>query len=257
MSLLPPGTLEAFGLYLVRTSALVLGAPLLGEGITMQAYKVALIVLLAGVLYSTTGTPLAADLPAVAYAFLAVREVLIGFVFAFAMHLAMMAIDVGGHMIGHEMAMNMSSQADPVTGATKPMISNVYHTFFSLAILAVDGHHWLLISLKESFTRAPVGELAFSGEVTGVLMTFMREAFASGLAFAAPMLVLLTLVSVLIALLTRAVPQLNMMEFGFNLRVIGGLLAMFTFAPVITPGMNRVLELLMQGLTAGLDALEG
>ena len=255
--LLPPGTLEAFGLYLVRTSVLVLGSPILGEGISLGAFKAALVFMLALLLYSVTGQPIDPNIDAISFSFLALREVLIGAVFAYTMHLAMMALDVGGHMIGHEMALNMSAQADPVTGARKPLIANFYHTLFMMGILLVNGHHWLLKSLKESFERAPVGELHFGGGVNEVLLTFLREAFGAGLAFAAPMLVLLTLVSVLIALLTRAVPQLNMMEFGFNLRVIGGLLAMFTFAPVITPGMNRVLELLMQGLTAGLDALEG
>jgi len=256
MEFIQPGTLEAFGLYLVRTSVLVLGSPLLGEGIGMSGFKLAMIVTIAGLLYSVTGQPLEGDVNTFQYGVLALREVMIGGVFAFSTRLALMAVDVAGHMVGHEMAMNMSRQSDPVSGHSKTLVSNLYSTLFILAALVVDGHHWLIRSLAASFERAPVGELAFGGDVVQVILTFLTQAFGSGLSFAAPMLVLLSLVSVMIALLTRAVPQLNMMEFGFNLRVIGGLLAMFTFAPVITPGMNRVLELLMQALGAALDALE-
>ena len=58
----PAGTLEAFGLYLVRTSALVLAAPLLGTGSTFSGYKIGLIGSLALLLYTARGGPLGAPI---------------------------------------------------------------------------------------------------------------------------------------------------------------------------------------------------
>ena len=52
------GTIAAFGLYLVRTSALLLASPLLGNGAAFSGYKVALVALLSFTLYSATGVPL-------------------------------------------------------------------------------------------------------------------------------------------------------------------------------------------------------
>ena len=56
------GTLAAFGLYLVRTSALLLASPLLGNGAAFSGYKVALVALVSFALFSATGAP-RVDLP--------------------------------------------------------------------------------------------------------------------------------------------------------------------------------------------------
>jgi flagellar biosynthesis protein FliR len=57
-------------------------------------------------------------------------------------------------------------------------------------------------------------------------------------------------------LLIRAVPQINVIEFGFNLRVMGGLVALLLFAPWIRPASDHLLDALMTHLNNGLDALE-
>ena len=75
------------------------------------------------------------------------------------------------------------------------------------------------------------------------------------MAFAAPILVLLFMVSVLIGLLARAVPQINVLDFGFNLPIVVGLAGLALFAPVLAPALGRMLDRLMIGLEAGLDAL--
>ena len=76
--MIPLGTIAAFGLYLVRTSALLLASPLLGNGAAFSGYKVALVALVSIALYSATGTPIEGDVGAVDYALLCMREALIG-----------------------------------------------------------------------------------------------------------------------------------------------------------------------------------
>ena len=80
--------------------------------------------------------------------------------------------------------------------------------------------------------------------------------FSAGIVFAAPVMVFLMLVSLLIGLLSRAVPQLNVLEVGFTLRVSVAMLAMFLFAPLLEPAMMRLYEGLILWLDRGLDALE-
>jgi flagellar biosynthesis protein FliR len=68
-------------------------------------------------------------------------------------------------------------------------------------------------------------------------------------------MVLLMLLTLLLGLLTRAVPQINVLEFGFSLRIIGGLTSMAIFAPMLAPAFTRLLERLMQGINDTLDAI--
>lgn len=253
---LPDGIFEAFGLMVVRTSTLVLAAPLLGTGATFSGYKVALIAILSFVLFLALGAPVVTDVTPIELGVLALREVLIGLSLAFMLHAVLLAVMVASELVGHEMAFSMSRQVDPASGANLPLIGRINEICFFMALLAVNGHHWLIRALLESARRAPLGEMHFNVALPRLVLQQFTQLFTAGLTFAAPMLVLLTLVSLVIALLARAVPHINVMEFSFTLRVGGGLLALYLFAPTLEPALEVLLTRLMDGLEAGLDLLE-
>lgn len=250
-----PGVIEAFGLHLARTSALVLAAPVLGNGADLQGYKVALIVALAVVSFTSTGAPLAIEPDTFTFAVLALREVAIGLSLAFFVHLAIAGLRVGTELVGQEMAFTLAGTVDPMTGNSNPPVTYLYEVLFYLSFLALNGHHWLIRALGASYERAPIGDLPIGTSVAALVVEFFSQLFAAGVAFAAPVLVLLFMVSVLIGLLARAVPQINVLEFGFNLRIVAGLVGLALFAPVLAPALGRILDRLMRGLDAGLDAL--
>ena len=166
-----------------------------------------------------------------------------------------MAVRVAGHMVGHEMTFSMSSLVDPATGINTPVITRMYEGFFFLGLLAVDGHHWLIRTLAGSFERAPVGRMAFESDAVSILLSLFKEMFAAGITFAAPVLALLSIVSLMIGFLSRAVPQLNVLEVGFTLRIIVGFAALFLFAPLIAPALQDLFAHLDAGLGAVLEAM--
>jgi flagellar biosynthetic protein FliR len=254
--MLAAGTLTAFGLYLIRTSALVLAAPVIGNASTFSGYKVGLIAVLALLLFGTGGMPAVAVTSPVAFAALALREVLIGLVLAMVLQLVMVTVRVAGEMIGHEMAFNMSSVADPATGVNTPIVTQIWETMFMIGLLGVNGHHWLIRALSDSYARAPVGALTCDVEsvqnLTQLVRALFEQSFRAGVTLAAPVLVLLFLVSLMIGLLARAVPQLNLLEAGFTMRILIGLSAMFLFAPLLAPAMDTLYATLHAGLDDAL-----
>jgi len=250
-----PGTLEAFGLYLVRTSALVLASPILGSSAGFAGYKIGVIGTLSLLLYSVSGEPFPHASPPVEYGLFVLREVLVGVFLAFVLQSVLVAVRVAGDLVGNEMGFNMAAIVDPASGIRTPLISRTYEVLFFLGILGLNGHHWLLRALAESFERAPVGRLPEGGGMLSVVLAVFGELFAAGITFAAPIMILLALVSLLLGLLTRTVPHLNVLEFGFSVRIVAALVAMCLFAPLINPTLERFLAFLVDGLAASLDEL--
>ena len=255
MEQLAPGTLEAFSLYLARTSSLVISSPLLGTGTGFAGYKIGLIAALSFLLYSTCGAPLGHSPEPVEFGCLVLREVLIGLFLGFALHAVLVSLRVAGEMIGHEMGFNMASIVDPSTGVHTPIVTQFYEVFFFLGFLAVDGHHLLLKALQHSFERAPVGLVDLSGDLAWGAQALFAQTFSAGIAFAAPVLVLLFMASLLVSLLARMVPQLNVMDVGFSARILVGLLALLVFAPFLAPGLEGLYDQLALGLDGVLGAL--
>ncbi len=252
---LVPGTLEALGLYLVRTSTMVLASPVFLMGAGFSGYKVALIAILTGVLYSVSGAPLAGEVDGLIFGAMAIRELMIGLSIGFVLQLALLAVKVAGQITGHEMGFAIASQIDPDTGVQVPLITRIWENIFLVGLLAVDGHHWLIRALSESFRRAPVGRVEFEHGLTDVVRDLFGAMFRAGLTFAAPVIVLLTLVSILIGLLTRAVPYLNVLELSFSIRVLLGLFSIFLFAPLLEPVLMLLYQEMQLWIDRGLLAL--
>lgn len=255
--MLEPGTLAALGLFLVRTSAFVLATPFFGSPAIFGGVKVGLIASLALVLFSVHGAPLpAASAPGVFVAF-ALREVLVGVALAFVLQAVVLAVRVAGEMIGNEMAFNMAGVVDPGTGIHTPLVTQLYEGLFLLGLLAVDGHHLLLRGLASSCERAPVGAAELDTGLARTAVSLVGDLFSAGVTFAAPVLALLLLSSVLIGLVARTLPQANVLEIGFSLRILVGLGAMLLCAPLVAPALSRLYSALDLGLERMLVALEG
>ncbi|MDG1049190.1 MAG: flagellar biosynthetic protein FliR [Planctomycetota bacterium] len=255
-ALFMPGMLESVGLFMTRTGALLLLSPLIGSGASFQGYKVALVASVSASMFLAQGLPPVVVGSPVELALLIGREMAVGLALALVLHLVLTAMRVGSELIGNEMAFTMANSVDPSTGESMPVLSRMNESLFFLALLSVDGHHWLIRALAESFERAPVGSLAMGAGVPHMLASFFSQMFSAGIAFAAPILALLMMVSLTIGLIARAVPQVNILEMGFSLRVGGGLAAIGLLSPTLAPAMHSLLEYFMTGLEAGLDAIE-
>jgi flagellar biosynthesis protein FliR len=247
--------IESFGLYLVRTSVLILGTPLLGTGSGFSSYKIALIMAVTVVIFLATGETLPAEVEIFEYAMMCFHEIVIGLFLAFTMQIILVAIRSAGEIIGTEMAFNMASIVNPGTGINTPLVTQVYEAVFFLGFLSVDGHHWMIRALGNSFDRAPIGGIGVNEGLAGAVVDLFSRMFSAGLVFAGPIVALLVLISVAIGLLSRVVSQINVMEVGFNLRVITGLCAIFVFSPYLGDAMNTLYIELMTALNAGLDLI--
>jgi flagellar biosynthesis protein FliR len=115
----------------------------------------------------------------------------------------------------------------------------------------------VLRALAQSFECAPVGSLSLGNGLAESVLQLTSEMFAAGITFAAPVLVLLFLSSVLIALLARAVPHVHVMEIGFTLRIATGLLALVVCAPLLAPALGKLYAALGDGLEGMLSAIGG
>ncbi len=252
---IPAGTIEALGLYAARCAALIVGAPLFGAPTGFMAWRAAMVVILAATLYAAGGTPLLVSPPPIEYALMVLREIVVGLALAFCLHAALLAVRTAGEMVSHEIGLGYAGLLDPANGGTMSSVSLFYEIFFYLGLLLTDGHHILLRALDASFHSAPVGVLALDTGVAESSLVLLSQMLAAGVTFAAPVLALLFTASMVVALLGRAVPQLNVNEIGFTMRTAVGLLALLAFAPTMAPALHGLYEALFDGMQDAVSSL--
>lgn len=254
--MLTTAAIAAFGLYLMRTGALLMSAPIFSTGSNFSGYRIALAFSLALLMYGATGEPLAVEVTPMLFFAMAMREVAIGLAMAFVLTLMQLIARMAGDLIGQEMGLAMANQTDPVTGIQTPLVSRIYEIIFLLGFLAINGHHVLLRALGDSFGRAPVGEVRLEGDMLQLVEAFFVRAIEAGVTFGAPVMVIMLMLSVLIGVLARVVPQINVLEMSFTLRVGLAMCAMYIFAPIIAPALMRMYDLQAVWLEALIQTIE-
>ena len=103
--MLETATIATFGLYLLRTGALLLSAPIFSTGSSFTGYRVALVASMSFLMFAATGVPLTVEVTPMVFAAMALREVAIGLAMGFVLTLLQLVVRMAGDLIGQGMGL--------------------------------------------------------------------------------------------------------------------------------------------------------
>lgn len=233
----------SFALVLARVGAFVGLLPIFGGPQVPRVVKVGISVALVILCLGSEGTIVPASLAALpvearwlAYGLLLGRETVIGLVLGYAFSLFLVPARIAGEYIASEMGLTLGGLVDPTGDHSASVVTQVLETAATLLFLGLDAHHVLLAALYGTFQRWPVGTLT-AGLPLDDLVGGTAAVQEWGLLLAAPVGVCLFLTSVVLALLSRLAPQVNVFNTGFAVRVGVGLGALVLLLPGMAAGL--------------------
>ena len=95
----------------------------------------------------------------------------------------------------------------------------VQNVFAILIFLAINGHHLFLQIAVRSYEYLPPGKFNISGEAIPFLMEQASRMFFLGVQFSAPVLAVLLLSGLILGILARVFPQLNVFLLSFPVNI--------------------------------------
>jgi flagellar biosynthetic protein FliR len=235
-------------LVLVRVGLFITVLPLLGGQQTPRMVKVGLAVALT-VLWTITFLEQAGSDAMVQHAqhmswlrwVVALgREAILGALFGFTFSLFLVPARIAGEFIAQEIGLAFANEIAASSGATNGPLTVIFDLLATLMYLGLDLHHLFLSVLYSTFRLFPVGQ-SFALPTTDVVgQTASAQEWGVGLG--GPVLLCLFLATVVLALLNRAAPQINLYTVGFPLRMIVGLAALLLFLPQLLASLVAVFE---------------
>ncbi|MBI5837310.1 MAG: flagellar type III secretion system protein FliR [Candidatus Eisenbacteria bacterium] len=183
------------------------------------------------------------------------REVAIGAAVGLLAQLVFTAVQIAGELLGLQMGFSMMNLVDPSTGASVPVISEVYGLFASLLFFALDAHHLFVRGVFASFELAPLGVAGFQPAVGMALAGAVGKVFVMALELSGPVLAALFLADVALGLVARTIPQMNVFTVGFPLKIALGLVALGMTLPMLAGVLERqfsALEIAVRTLLRGM-----
>lgn len=235
-----PTLLVGFFYALVRTGAWIAIAPPFSSTAIPVRVKVAMSATLAVVLApSFDGGPDVLDTGAFLGGLL--YQLLVGLGLGFGVLVLFSAVQAAGQLIDLSAAFSSATMYDPFSNAASSPIGRLYQLMAITILFVIDGHLMLVRGLLASFEAAPLGGLRLD-DLAAFLVRDLSTFFVAAVQIAFPMLAALFLSEVLLGLLSRAAPQLNILVIGFNLKILL-LLLLGGFALAVLPGsVERIVE---------------
>jgi flagellar biosynthetic protein FliR len=226
--------LLGFVMVLTRISAFFLVLPVFSWKSIPVRIKVGLTVLLA--IFFSAITPLAVE-PKRVYVLEAVlliaNEAAYGLALGLVASVVFSAVKLSGRIIERQMGLAMAEVLDPLTEESTQPLGSLLEMIFILLFLSANGHHLLLMIISKSYDVFPAGRIPSVPVLTAGVVKAGSAMFIAGLKLAAPMLAAFLLLMVVLAVLARIVPEMNILFISLPLRVGLGLLMVTIFLPFI------------------------
>ena len=227
---------------LVRVLALFSTAPLLSHRAIPLRLKLALAIGVSLILAPNLATPGVLDVLSSTGLALLLHNILIGALIGFTVRLVFAALELAGEVIGLQMGLSYAGYFNPASGQTQNAIGSFMSLLALLMFIAIDGHLWVLHAVAESFRLYPLTQ---SPTLPADFMSLARmgtDVFAFGLAIALPFVAVMLLVNIVLGVLARVAPQLNIFAVGFPLTILVGLSLVFLLLPYLETPLRAALE---------------
>ena len=174
-------------------------------------------------------------------------EALVGFSLGFVLQIAFAGPLVASEVIGTSMGLGFAQTIDPVNGHSTPALGQFFSVMLTLLFLSLDGHLVLVDLLVRSYDVLPPGAAWLSADKIKGVALFGGYAFVAGLMLALPVGFLLLCLNIIVGMMSRAAPSLNLFAVGLPASVAVGVVALAIAFPAMGDYMQVIVR---EGLAA-------
>jgi flagellar biosynthetic protein FliR len=249
--------LEYFLLVFVRIASFVYAAPFFSTKGIPNNVKIGLSVFVAYVMYSFGPEHTYPQYNTIlGYCIIVLKEVSVGLLIGLGAQLCTSIVLFAGRIIDMEIGLSMASVFDPTTNE-QSSITGVLLQYGVMLILYTTGlHRYLLKALMETFTLIPIDHVSFDlDKLLSSLITFLGDYIIIGFRICLPVFASITLMNIVLGLLAKLAPQMNMFSVGIQLKLLAGLSVMIITVRMLPDISNFISEQMQQMIVSMVEAM--
>ncbi len=249
-------TLESFLLVFVRIATFFTAAPVFSHRAVNRRLRLLIAACVAITMYTAMDTKLPEYETVLGYTGLLLKEALVGLSIGFVASLAMSILIMAGEFIDREIGFTMAQTFDPGMNANVTITAELYDKVIYLCILITNLHHFILRALADSFALVPMGRINFDlGMLYTQVVGFITQYFSIGFRIAMPVFLAAIMINVVLGILAKSSPQMNMFAIGMQLKVFAGLTVLSICVMFIPNIANYLMERMYDMVTSVLGGM--
>jgi flagellar biosynthetic protein FliR len=190
------------------------------------------------------------------YCIIVLKEVTVGLLVGLGAQLCTSIVLFAGRIIDMEIGLSMASVLDPTTNE-QSSISGVLLQYGVMLILYASGlHRYLLKALMETFTLIPIDHISINTDkLLTSLVTFLSEYIVIGFRICLPVFASITLLNIVLGILAKLAPQMNMFSVGIQLKLLAGLSVLIITIRMLPDISNIISETMQKMVVSVVEAM--
>ena len=165
------------------------------------------------------------------------------------------AVLLAGEKIASSAGLGFAAQIDPDSGGQTPVVSKTFSLFLTVIFLSWNGHLLVLRAVADSYTYLPVGAMpAFPILIQSGIAAAGSMFFAATIIML-PLTAFLMAINLVIGVITRSAPQLNLFSFGFPISMIGIFVLLYLWVDVLGGAMDDLSHAAAENIQLVLGAM--
>jgi flagellar biosynthetic protein FliR len=245
---LPSLNIDLFLLVFMRMSGAILFNPIFGRSNIPATLKGALSLICAFLVTSTLGQTYEMN-NMVQFGISCVLELSIGIAIGTVVSALFSVVLVAGEMIDLQMGFSMATFYDPKSGVNMPIIGSLFNALLILVFFSTNAHLSMLNLITDSFRLIPAGTGFPTAQSAQFIVNMGADIFQMGIRFAMPILAIEIVVQIMMGILMRAVPQINIFTVGIQIQTGVGLVMLMIAIPIIVTLNGRLSVYIIEKLT--------
>jgi len=235
-------------LVLVRISAIITVAPFFNQSTIPRRTKLFLSFFLSLIVMNLVDYTAVSYDGMIGYSILIVKEAITGVLIGLGSGLCLYILNFSGHMVDMEIGFAMAMEMDPTTQVQTTITSTFFMAIFMLMFLASDMHYFVIDALFDSYQLIPIGGAKISPSLYQIFVKYITDYFVIGFRIILPIFTCILILNVVLGILAKVAPQMNMFVVGMQAKVFAGLFLLFVLMSLF-PGVVDFLFEEMQLLT--------
>ena len=221
---------EMFLLVLTRVSGIFIISPFFSSQNIPNILKIGFSFILS-ILISVT-LDINIDLKSTTFVVAIAKELMVGLIIGFISYMFFTIFYIMGQLIDMKIGFGMVNVMDPQHKVQVPLMGNFYYILAFLILLSINGHHIIINAVIDSYEFIPIGKFVFDEDTSFSLINILSKTFATGFKLAAPIIGIIFLMDLLLGILARTIPQMNVFVVGMPLKIFVGLLIISVSIPI-------------------------
>lgn len=249
------GLLLQFLFAMLRIGAFLIASPLFGSRFVPLPIRIVFSVALAVAVMSVAQVPPVEELTNSIAVAIALTEIAIGLSAGLVLTILFGAAALAGDRIASTAGLGFAAQMDPNAGGQTPVVSQIFTLFLLAIFLSLDGHLLVLRLVIDSYATLPIGGAIQSGAMLTAGLEAATQMFTFGMILMLPVVTVLLIVNVVIGVITRSAPQMNIFSFGFPLTMMTAIALLYLGAPALADGFETLTTAMVDAVATLLKGL--